>query len=54
MSIAQEVINKGYSVIYTSAHNMVTSMEKDRFNRFEQSNSDKRDYFLNCELYSWA
>lgn len=50
MSIAVELIHKGFSVIYTSAHNIVTSMEKERFNYSQQVNSEKRDYFLDCDL----
>ena len=50
MAIAGEVINKGFSVIYTSAHNMLSSMEKEKFGAASTGVLGSRSYFLDCDL----
>lgn len=50
MAIASEVINKGFSVIYTSAHNMLSGIEKEKFRFDSGEGSDKRSYYLDCDL----
>lgn len=50
MAIASEVVSKGFSVIYTSAHNMTASMEKERFKSSGSEVFESRSYFLDCDL----
>ena len=46
-SIAKEVVGKGYSVLYSSAPNMITMLEKEHFGHLDY---DVSDYYLNCDL----
>ncbi len=51
LSIASEVINNGYNVIYTSAWNMISTLENERFKNISaKSFSSSREDFINCDL----
>lgn len=47
LSIAREVIQKGYGVVYGSVQNFATELEKERFGR---SDGDTNQLLLNCDL----
>ena len=49
LAIAREVIGKGYGVIYGSTQNMVSKMEKEKFQNFRQENESER-HFIDCDL----
>lgn len=49
LSIANMAIDKGYGVIYGSAQNMVTNLERERFSHDENSNDTNR-LLLSCDL----
>lgn len=49
MSIAKEVINKGYNVIYGSVINILRSIEKEHFGRAEEG-SDTLENVCSCDL----
>lgn len=49
LSIAKEIISKGYNVVYTSAQNMISNIEKERF-RANQDGDNIQHNFLNCDL----
>lgn len=49
LAIARELINKGFSVIYTSAQNMILNMEKERFRGYAISNENEKHY-SDCDL----
>ncbi|MGN1102643.1 MAG: ATP-binding protein [Huintestinicola sp.] len=49
MSIAKEVINKGYNVIYGSVINILRSIEKEHFGRSEEG-SDTFESICACDL----
>ena len=49
MSIAKEVINKGYNVIYGSVINILRSIEKEHFGRGEEG-SDTLESVCSCDL----
>jgi len=49
LSIASEVIKKDYSVIYGSAQNLLTQLEKEHFGRSSQD-KDSLQALLNCDL----
>ena len=46
-AIAQKVIEKGFSVVYDSAQNILATFERDRFS---QSISKPSDKYFNCDL----
>lgn len=46
-AIGHAVINKGYSVVYESAQNIVGAFEEEHFGK---SNEDKTSRFLKCDL----
>lgn len=48
LAIINEVINKGYGVIYSSAQNLFTSLEREHFSY--SGESEKRDAVLECDL----
>ena len=50
ISIAKEVVGKGYNVIYTSVQNMISDIEKERFRTNQDSNNSHQYNFLNCDL----
>ena len=49
LAIASEVINKGYAVIYGSTQNMISSMEKERFQNYRENNETEQ-HFIDCDL----
>lgn len=49
LAIAREVIDKGYGVIYGSTQNMVSKMEKEKFQNFRENNESER-HFIDCDL----
>ncbi len=49
LAIANEAVSKGYGVIYLSAQNMATSLERERFGRAED-NEDTNALLLSCDL----
>ncbi len=49
LAIANEVIEKGLGVIYISAPNMVSQLEKEKFKGVEFF-SGSEEYFVNCDL----
>ena len=51
LAIAGEVIAKGYGVIYGSAQSFAVSLEKERFDRREQEDTeDTHSQLLSCDL----
>ncbi len=49
LAIAREVINKGFGVIYGSTQNIVSEMEKEKFqNRFGSEESER--HYVDCDL----
>ncbi len=49
LAIANEVIKKGYGVIYVSTQNMVTQMEKEKFQSYKSDGGSER-HFIDCDL----
>lgn len=49
LSIAKKVIEKGYSVVYTSVQNMVSKIERERF-KFNQDGNGVEHSFIDCDL----
>lgn len=49
LAIASEVINKGYAVIYGSTQNIISGMEKERFQNYRESNETEQ-HFIECDL----
>lgn len=49
LSIAREVINKGFGVIYGSAQNIVSKMENEKFRNYQSSDESERHY-IDCDL----
>ncbi len=49
LAIAREVINKGCGVIYGSTQNIVSKMEKEKFQNFRGENESER-HFIDCDL----
>lgn len=50
LAIASEAINKGYGVIYVSAPNMVTKLEKEKFQNYGRDSEDSEKHFIDCDL----
>ncbi len=50
LSIANEVIKRGYGVIYVSAPILVSKLEKEQFSRSKDDNGNTEDTLLNCDL----
>lgn len=48
LAIASEAIHKGYGVIYGSTQNLLSKLEKERFGRAEDE--DTESLLLNCDL----
>lgn len=48
LAIAQTVIKKGYGVVYGTAQNLLTKLEKERFGQIE--NADTEALLLDCDL----
>ena len=49
LAIANEVIEKGFGVIYISAPNMVAKLEKEKFNNAGALGGSE-EHFINCDL----
>lgn len=49
LSIAREVINKGFGVIYGSAQNIVSKMENEKFKNYQNGEESERHY-IDCDL----
>lgn len=49
LSIAKEVIGKGYGVIYGSTQNIVSKMENEKFRNYQNSDESERHY-IDCDL----
>lgn len=49
LAIANAAVQKGYGVIYVSAQNMATSLERERFGRGEEG-GDTNALLLSCDL----
>ena len=49
LAIASEVINKGFAVIYGSAQSMISKMEKEHFQNYNESGASEK-HFINCDL----
>ncbi|MGN0594083.1 MAG: ATP-binding protein, partial [Hominimerdicola sp.] len=49
LSIANEVIKKGYGVIYVSAPSLVTQLEKEHFS-YNKEDAKTEDALLDCDL----
>jgi DNA replication protein DnaC len=50
LAIAGKVIEKGYNVIYGSAHNFFNLIEREHFGRSENPDGTTEDKLLNCDL----
>lgn len=50
LAIASDVIDKGYGVIYISAQNMVSKLEKDKFQNFGKYFDESERHFIDCDL----
>ena len=50
LAIASEAINKGYGVIYVSAPNMVTKLEKEKFQNYGRDGEESEKHFVDCDL----
>lgn len=49
LAIANAVIEKGYHVVYGSAHNLLSQIEKEHFGRLNSDDSPEAE-ILNCDL----
>ncbi len=49
LAIANEAIDKGFGVIYSSAQNMISNMEKEKFKGFFDYNPSEK-YYSECDL----
>lgn len=49
LAIANTVIENGFAVIYISAPNMISKLEKERFGSTEAF-ADSEEHFINCDL----
>ncbi len=50
LSIAQEVINKGYGVIYVSAPNIVSRLENEHFGSYSERKGETERLINECDL----
>lgn len=50
LAIAREVIEKGYGVIYISAQNMITKLEKEKFQNYSKCYGESDRHFIDCDL----
>lgn len=50
LAIAGTVVNKGFGVIYGSAQNLLTKLEKERFSRRGDENEGTEQSMLECDL----
>lgn len=50
LAIAGEAISRGYGVIYGSAQNLISQLERERFGRGTQPGEDSTSLLLDCDL----
>lgn len=50
LAIANEVINKGFTVVYDSAQNLLSKLEREKFGRSKEPDGATEDMLLNCDL----
>ncbi len=50
LAVAREVIDKGYSVIYSTIQNIISKMEKDKFQAYGENFQSEGQHFLECDL----
>lgn len=50
LAIASEAIAKGYGVVYISAPNMVTRLEKEKFQNYGKDGEESEKHFIDCDL----
>jgi len=50
LAIANEVIKKGYNVVYGSAQNLLSKIERERFGRSADPDGTTEEMLLNCDL----
>ena len=50
LAIASEAISKGYGVIYVSAPNMVSKLEKEKFQSYGRDAEESEKHFMDCDL----
>lgn len=50
LAIAREVINKGFGVVYCSAPNILSKIEKEHFSRYNQDEESTEDLLTKCDL----
>ena len=50
LAIANGVIKKGYNVVYGSAQNLFSKIEREKFGRSNEPDGTTEDILLNCDL----
>jgi DNA replication protein DnaC len=50
LAIANEVIKKGFNVVYGSAQNLVSKIERERFGRSQEPEGTTEEKLLGCDL----
>lgn len=50
LSIANEVIKNGFNVVYNSAQNLLSKIERERFGRSDEPDGTTEEKLLNCDL----
>ncbi|MDO4503670.1 MAG: ATP-binding protein [Clostridia bacterium] len=50
LAIAKEVIEKGFGVIYGSAQNIISKMEKEKFRGYQNSSDETERHYIDCDL----
>ncbi|MDR1928036.1 MAG: ATP-binding protein, partial [Oscillospiraceae bacterium] len=50
LAIAQQVLAKGFGVIYGSAQNLFSRLERERFARFGENTGEAEQALLECDL----
>ena len=50
LTIAKEVIEKGFGVIYGSAQNIISKMEKEKFRGYQNSSDETERHYIDCDL----
>lgn len=50
LAIAQAAIDKGFGVVYASVQNMAVTLERERFGKFDQGETDTISHLSNCDL----
>ncbi|MCR4563680.1 MAG: ATP-binding protein [Clostridiales bacterium] len=50
LAIANEVIEKGFSVVYGSAQNLLSKIEREKFGRSDEPDGTTEEMLLSCDL----